>query len=285
MEFFERIKISKIPYLIAEIGINHNGDLNITKKLIDASHACNWDCVKFQKRDPDVCVPENQKNIIRKTPWGEMTYLEYKHRIEFQRKEYNYINNYANEKPIDWSVSVWDLNSLVFANKYNIPFIKIPSAMITNQKLLTEASRINKPILLSTGMCTWKIIDEAVNILEKNNSKYALLHCNSSYPAPHVELNLSVIPKMNERYNCLIGYSGHEKDLEPSVIAASLGAKIIERHVTLSHEMWGTDQQSSLEVHGMDLLRKRIKDVNLMMGKPDKEITISEKKVIEKLRG
>ena len=123
--------------------------------------------MKFQKRDPDVCVPENQKNIIRKTPWGEMTYLEYKHRIEFQRKEYNYINNYANEKPIDWSVSVWDLNSLVFANKYNIPFIKIPSAMITNQELLTEASRINKPILLSTGMCTWKIIDEAVNILEK----------------------------------------------------------------------------------------------------------------------
>ena len=176
MSFFEKMKSSDTPYLIAEIGINHNGDLNIAKKLIDASFACNWDCVKFQKRDPEVCVPENQKKIRRDTPWGEMSYIEYKHRIEFQDKEYAYINRYCKEKPIEWSVSVWDQNSLKFATKFDVPFIKIPSAMLTNHQLINEVSLSDIPIILSTGMSTWGMIDEAVNIFEKNNSKYALLH-------------------------------------------------------------------------------------------------------------
>ena len=180
MKLFEKIKQSQNAYLIAEIGINHNGNLNIAKKLMDASHACNWDCVEVSKRDPDVCVPESQKNIKRETPWGEMTYLEYKHRIEFQGKEYDYIDKYAKEKPIDWSVSFWDLKSLEFANNYDIPFIKIPSAMCTNHELLAETSQTSENILISTGMCNWKMIDEAVNILEKGNSNYAILHCNSS---------------------------------------------------------------------------------------------------------
>jgi N-acetylneuraminate synthase len=273
------------PYLIAEIGINHNGDLNIAKKLIVAANACGWDCVKFQKRDPDVCVPQDQKQVRRNTPWGEMSYIEYKHRIEFQQKEYEFIDAYCKQKPIDWSVSVWDLNSLDFAIKFGIPFIKIPSAQFTNKKLIKEIAEKDVFILLSTGMTSWEMIDDTVNMLNQKNSRYALLHCNSTYPAPHHELNLNVIPEMKKRYNCMVGYSGHEYDIEPSVLAVALGAEIVERHITLNHNMWGTDQKSSLEVHAMDSLKKRIDGISKMMGKPEKKICESEKLAMEKLRG
>jgi len=271
-------------YLIAEIGINHNGDLDIAKKLIDASYACGWDCVKFQKRNPDVCVPEEQKNIKRSTPWGEMTYLEYKHRVEFEADEYNEINRYCKDKPIPWTVSIWDLDSLKFILDYNVPYIKIPSAHITNLKLIEEAAKTKIPILISTGMSDWRMVDEAVEILEKEASSYAILHCNSTYPAPYDELNLDVILEMKNRYDCLIGYSGHEYGLLPSQIAATIGARIIERHVTLDHEMWGTDQSSSIEVLGMELLKKRVKDIVLIRGERDKIITESEKLKAKKLR-
>ena len=283
--FFKNINEMDQPYLIAEIGINHNGDIDIAKKLIDATNACGWHCAKFQKRNPDMCVPEDQKLIKRNTPWGEMTYLDYKHRIEFEKKEYDIINEYCNQKSLPWTVSVWDLDSLKFIEQYDIPFLKIPSAHITNNDLLAEVAKSNYPVIISSGMSTWKMVDTAVNILEKNGAEYAILHCNSTYPASHDELNLKVIPVMKERYGCLIGYSGHEYDLEPSVIAVSLGAKIIERHITLDHGMWGTDQQSSLEIHAIDLLRKRITGVASMLGKDEKYITKSEKKVIKKLRG
>ena len=271
-------------YLIAEIGINHNGDLDIAKKLIDASYACGWDCVKFQKRNPDVCVPEEQKNTKRSTPWGEMTYLEYKHRVEFEADEYNEINRYCKDKPIPWTVSIWDLDSLKFILDYNVPYIKIPSAHITNLKLIEEAAKTKIPILISTGMSDWRMVDEAVEILEKEASSYAILHCNSTYPAPYDELNLDVILEMKNRYDCLIGYSGHEYGLLPSQIAATIGARIIERHVTLDHEMWGTDQSSSIEVLGMELLKKRVKDIVLIRGERDKIITESEKLKAKKLR-
>jgi len=283
-DFLNKIQSLQEPYLIAEIGINHNGDLNIAKKLIDASNACGWQCVKFQKRNPNVCVPDHQKNIIRETPWGKMKYIDYKIKIEFQKKQYDDINLYCSTKPIDWTVSVWDLDSLKFLNNYKIPFIKIPSACITNLELITETAKTKIPLIVSTGMSDWKIIDNAVNTLSKHTNDFALLHCNSTYPAPHNELNLNVIPTMIKRYNCIIGYSGHEYDLEPSVLAASLGAKIIERHVTLDHEMWGTDQKSSLEVHAMDLLRKRLKNLNAMLGNNEKKITESEKPIMKKLR-
>ena len=271
-------------YLIAEIGINHNGDLDIAKKLIDASYACGWDCVKFQKRNPDVCVPEEQKNTKRSTPWGEMTYLEYKHRVEFEADEYNEINRYCKDKPIPWTVSIWDLDSLKFILDYNVPYIKIPSAHITNLKLIEEAAKTKIPILISTGMSDWRMVDEAVEILEKEASSYAILHCNSTYPAPYDELNLDVILEMKNRYDCIIGYSGHEYGLLPSQIAATIGARIIERHVTLDHEMWGTDQSSSIEVLGMELLKKRVKDIVLIRGERDKIITESEKLKAKKLR-
>ena len=259
--------------------------MNIVKKLIDATNACGWDCAKFQKRDPDLCVPEHQKQVRRDTPWGEMSYIDYKHKIEFHQKEYDIIDIYCKEKPIDWTASAWDLNSLEFLMQFDLPFIKIPSAQFTNKKLIEAVAEKDRYCILSTGMANWNMIDEIVKILEKKKARFALLHCNSTYPAPHDELHLSVIPEMIKRYGCTIGYSGHEYDLEPTILAVSLGAKIIERHVTLDHRMWGTDQKSSLEVHAMDLLKKRLKDINQMIGSPEKIITESEKIALKKLRG
>ncbi|NQU81377.1 MAG: N-acetylneuraminate synthase family protein [Bacteroidetes bacterium] len=273
-------------FMIAEIGINHNGSLDIAKKLIDAVFACNWHCVKFQKRTPDLCVPEDQKNIIRDTPWGKITYLEYKYKVEFNDKEYLYIDRYCKEKPLHWTVSVWDIPSLEFILKYDVPFIKIPSPKLTESNLLEAASMTGKPVIMSTGMSTVKEIDKAIEILEKNSGgNYALMHTNSTYPAPINELNLRVINFLKERYKCIVGYSGHEYGLEPSVIAVSLGAKIIERHITLDHNMWGSDHAASLEVHAMDMLYKRIKEIENVLGDGAKKVTETEMLSRKKLRG
>jgi N-acetylneuraminate synthase len=276
----------KKPYLIAEIGINHNADMQIIKKLIDASFGCQWDCVKFQKRVPEIATPEAQKNIMRETPWGKMTYLDYKKKMELGKEEFDYIDKYCKEKPIYWTVSVWDLPSLEFILQYDIPFIKIPSAKITEKELVLAAAKSGKPIMLSTGMSTLEEVDQAVNILKENGcSNFILMHCNSVYPATNEELNINCIKTLRERYNCPVGYSGHEYDLEPSVFAVILGAKVIERHITISHDLWGTDQKASLEVAAMDLLRKRLKDVDVVLGDGQKTITEREKAVREKLRG
>tara|TARA_R100000664_G_C2749204_1_gene136607 strand:+ start:171 stop:1022 length:852 start_codon:yes stop_codon:yes gene_type:complete len=275
----------KTPYFIGEIGINHNADMTVIKKLIDATHACNWDCAKFQKRNPDICVPEHQKSKMRDTPWGRMSYIDYKHKIELGSHEYDYINFYSKRKPIDWSASVWDMDSLNFLMNYELPFIKIPSAMMTNEELVTECAKTQVPLIMSTGMSTLQEVDDAVNSVLKHTDNLVLMHTNSSYPTPISELNLSLIPFLAERYDCVIGYSGHEQDLEPSVVAAVLGAKVIERHITLSHDMWGTDQKASLEVVAMDMLYKRIKNINIMMGSGEKAVTKSEVAVRKKLRG
>ena len=275
----------KNPYFIGEIGINHNGDMEITKKLIDAVNACNWDCAKFQKRNPDVCVPDHQKNIMRDTPWGKMTYLEYKYKVEFGKEEYDNINKYSSEKPVDWTASVWDIDSLEFLMNYDVPFIKIPSALITNDDLVTASAQTGKQIIMSTGMSTLEEIDKAFDLICKHGNKPVVMHTNSSYPTPRKELNLSLIPMYKDRYDCVVGYSGHEPDLEPTVIAVSLGAEVIERHITLSHELWGTDQKSSLEVIGMDKLRKRCADIKDMFGSADKRVTESEIPIRKKLRG
>ncbi len=276
----------KEPYFIGEIGINHNGDLQIAKKLIDAVFACNWDCVKFQKRNPDVAVPGKQKSVIRDTPWGRIPYIEYKYKIEFGQKEYEYIDKYCKEKPVDWTASVWDIDSLNFLTQFDIPFIKIPSAKITNDELIIESAKTQIPLCISTGMSTVEEIDKAVNLAKKYGKPPVVMHCNSSYPTPHDEVNLNVIPFLAERYpDCIIGYSGHEKDLEPTVLAISLGAKVVERHITLSHDMWGTDQGSSLEVLAMDMLKKRSKDIRIILGSEKKTITKSEIPIRLKLRG
>ncbi len=273
-------------YLIAEIGINHNGDIQIAKRLIDAAFATRWDCVKFQKRTPDVCVPNAQKNVIRLTPWGEMTYLEYKKKIEFEKREYDYISDYCKQKPLDWTASVWDVQSVEFLLEYDIPFIKIPSAKITDHEILKECAQTGKPLFVSTGMSTVEEIDDAVEILEKYlKGDYVLFHTNSTYPTKPEEINLLAINTLRERYQCLIGYSGHEYDLEPTVIAATLGVCVIERHVTLDHEMWGSDHFASLEVQGMDKLKRRIESIVKVMGDGVKKPTIGEEEIKKKLRG
>ena len=273
-------------YMIAEIGLNHNGDIQIAKKLLDAVFATNWNCAKFQKRTPAICVPESQKNVMRDTPWGRITYLEYRYKVEFEKEHYDYIDRYCKEKPIAWTASVWDLKSLEFIMDYGVPFIKIPSAKLTEHKCLIEAAKSGKPIVLSTGMSTVPEIDAAVDLLEKHaRGSYVLMHTNSVYPAPPEELNLRVINFLKERYGCIVGYSGHEEDLEPSVIAVSLGASLIERHVTLDHHMWGSDHFASLEVHGMSLLLKRIKNINVILGDGVKKLTEKETEVRKKLRG
>ena len=275
-----------VPYMIAEIGINHNGDIQVAKRLMDAAFACGWQAVKFQKREPDIAVPEAQKNVMRDTPWGRMTYLEYKRRVEFGKQQYDYIDAYCRQKPIDWTASPWDMPSLRFLLQYDIPFIKIASATITNDELMTEASKSGKPIVMSTGMSTWDEIDHAVEILEKySDGNFILMHTNSSYPCAHEDLNLSMIRTLKARYNCLVGYSGHEQDLEPTVAAVVLGAVMIERHVTLSHEMWGTDQGASLEVPAMGMLAGRVRDIKNMIGSGDKILSEKELAVRKKLRG
>jgi N-acetylneuraminate synthase len=277
-------KLNK-PYLIAEIGINHNADLQIAKKLIDASFACSWDCVKFQKRNPDKAVPDEQKNKTKSTPWGDMTYLEYKHKMEFGKKEYDYIDAYCKSKPIDWTVSVWDLDSLDFIKQYQVPYLKIPSALLTHDELLTKSAKTGLPIILSTGMSTLDEIDHAVELLDKHASQFVLLHCNSSYPSEYSELNLSFIPKLKSRYNCIVGYSGHEYGIGTTALAVSHGAQVIERHITLDHNMWGTDQQASIEPQGMDKLFKHIKSVTQAMGTGEKQVYDSELPGRKKLRG
>lgn len=274
------------PYMIAEIGINHNGDLQIAKKLIDAANACLWNCVKFQKREPDIAVPEAQKNVMRETPWGRITYLEYKKKIEFGKAEYDYIDKYCREKPLTWTASPWDIPSLEFLLDYDLPFIKIASAGNADRDMIKLACESGKPLLVSTGMSTLEEIDTMVDFLEKHsNGDYILLHTNSAYPTPAEEINLRMIKTLRERYHCLVGYSGHEQDLEPSVVATAVGAKVIERHVTLDHNMWGTDQAASLSVAAMAMLQGRMKEVLVMLGTGEKTVTEREKEVRRKLRG
>ena len=274
------------PYMIAEIGINHNGDMQIAKKLIDAANATGWNAVKFQKREPEISVPDAQKNIIRDTPWGKMTYLDYKKHIEFGKDEYDYIDKYCREKPLDWSASPWDLPSLEFLLKYDLPFLKIASASIVNHELLKKAARSGKLIVMSTGMSNWKEIDSAVDVLEKHaTGGYVLMHTNSVYPAPEEMLNLNMIGVLKKRYNCPVGYSGHEQSLEPTVMACVLGACVIERHVTLDHDMWGTDQAASLTPHAMDMLHRRLKNVKKILGNGNRCLSEAELMIKKKLRG
>ena len=281
-------------YFIAEIGLNHNGDLDTAKKLIDIASAAGCDSVKFQKRNPDVCVPESEKSKIRETPWGKITYLEYKYKVEFGKEEYNEIDRYCKERGIDWSASAWDLGSLEFLMQYDIPYVKIPSAMLTNDELLIAARDTGKKVILSTGMSNRDEIDHAVILLKSAITvepyyeiagNFVLLHCNSTYPAPIDELNLSTIKTLKERYNCEVGYSGHEFRLSTTVAATYLGASVIERHVTLDRSMWGSDQLSSVEPQGLFKLMSGIRELEQARGNGVIGVTESEKLMRKHLRG
>ena len=279
-------------FIIAEIGINHNGDIDVAKKLIDIAAVAGCDAVKFQKRNPEVCVPEHQKSVLRDTPWGQMTYLDYKYRVEFGKKEYDEIDAYCKTKGIAWTASPWDLDSLNFLLQYDIPFVKIPSAHLTNHKLLRASKETGLKVILSTGMSTLEEIDDAVKILRDHNEpfdafsdNFALLHCNSTYPAPLAELNLNCIRTLREAYNCEVGYSGHEFRLGTSVAAVYLGATIIERHITLDRTMWGSDHLASVEPQGLIKLVKGIRELEVALGDGIVGVTEGEKKVRKKLRG
>ncbi|OUV98767.1 MAG: N-acetylneuraminate synthase [Betaproteobacteria bacterium TMED156] len=275
----------KKTYIIAEIGINHNGSLSIAKKLIDVAAVAGCDAVKFQKRNPEVCVPEHQKSIMRDTPWGMMTYLEYKYKIEFEKDEYDEIDRYCKQKNISWSASPWDLDSLDFLDQYDVPFIKIPSAMLTNQELIKKSAATGKKIILSTGMSTMKEVDQAVIWLISENADFALLHCNSAYPAPLEDLNLSCINTLKNKYQCEVGYSGHEFRLGTTVAAVYLGATILERHITLDRTMWGSDHLSSVEPQGLIKLVSGVRELELAYGDGVKRVTEGEKPSRKKLRG
>lgn len=273
-------------YIIAEIGINHNGDINIAKKLINISSFAGVNCVKFQKRDPDICVPEDQKNVKRLTPWGKMRYIDYRKKIEFGKKEYDEISDYCNQIGLDWTASVWDLYSLDFISSYSIPFIKIPSAKITDIELLKccRETAINKRIgvIISTGMSTLEEIDRAVE--ELKGCRYSILHCNSTYPSRVDDLNLSCITSLKNRYKCSIGYSGHEFRTGTTAASIYLGATILERHITLDRTMWGTDQMSSLEPEGLITFVRAVRDLERAFGDGRKVVTEEELKIKEKLR-
>ena len=270
-------------YIIAEIGINHNGSLDTAKHLIDLAAVAGCDAVKFQKRNPDVCVPEHQKAVMRETPWGTMTYLDYKYRMEFEKEEYDEIDTYCKEKGIEWSASPWDIDSLNFLLGYDIPWIKIPSAMITNEALMRASAATGKKVIFSTGMSTYEEIDQAMEWLEE--SEVLMLHCNSSYPAPLEDLNLQCIRTLNERYNCEVGYSGHEFRLGTSVAAIYLGATCVERHITLDRTMWGSDHMSSVEPQGLIKMVRGIRELEIAYGDGIKKVTEGELAPRKKLRG
>ena len=295
----------KRTYIIAEIGINHQGDLNIAKRLIDIAAASGCDAVKFQKRNPDVCVPEEQKSKPRSWQGEDMTYLEYKYRIEFGKEEYDEIDRYCKQQNIAWSASPWDLDSLEFLSQYDIPFIKIPSAMITNEDLMFAVKRTGKKVIISTGMSTFAEVERAITILKlpgdtaetlrpwnfdevkegKTACDFAVLHCNSTYPAPVDELNLSAITTLKDRFKCEVGYSGHEMLLGTTVSSVLLGATILERHITLDRNMEGSDHSGSVTPHGLFKLVSGVRELEQAFGDGKITVTESEKPVRKKLRG
>lgn len=285
------------PYLIAEAGINHNGDIRKAFELIDIAVEAGWDIVKFQKRDPDTCVPEDQKTLPKMWKGKEMTYLEYKKDIEFGLEEYKQINAYCNNKGIDWTVSVWDIPSAEFMMdnfKDDIPFIKLPSACITDRELINyfNENHPDMPILISNGMSTESEMDNAIHAIK---NLYGVLHCNSSYPANKYELDLAYIPALKTKtryknnYSCWnfpsVGYSGHEEDpLNPCLYAFAAGAEIIERHITYDRQAEGSDHKCSLQKMAMITLREELEEVGKILGTPELKIYSGEYSARKKLR-
>ena len=263
--------------MIGEIGINHNGDVEIAKKIIKNAKLAGFDAVKFQKRNPDVCVPDSKKDSLKETPWGPMSYLDYKKKIELNFKQFNEIDSYCKKIKIDWFVSCWDSDSVLFMKKFKVKYHKVASAMITNKKLLVEIAKQKKLTFISTGMSTYKDINTAVSIFKKHKCKYILMHSVSVYPCPDELLNLNMVKILKDKYKTIVGYSGHESSVIPSLVAASLGARAIERHITLKRTMWGTDQSASLEFNGMRTLVDYIRRFEKFLGNGKKVIIAEEK--------
>ena len=271
------------PIIVAEIGINHNGDLKLAKNLIALASNYGADYVKFQKKTPELCVPDHKKEEIVDTPWGyPMKYIDYKKKMEFSKEDFREIDLYCKRIGIEWFVSVWDEVSVDFLKDFKVPFIKVPSACITNKFLLHKIKNINIPTIISTGMSDTKIVDECVDILG-DNLKY-ILHTTSSYPTPNSEMNMSCINTLKDRYKQKIGFSNHCADLIYIVQSYIMGAEMIEFHFTLDRRMAGTDQWASIGPTGFDKIMKHINNVYVGWGDGALKIEKSEISIMNKLR-
>jgi N-acetylneuraminate synthase len=269
-------------YVVAEIGINHNGDVEIAKALIDAAVHAGVNAVKFQKRTPELCVPPDQQSRMRETPWGYITYLEYRHKVEFGQEEYREIDAYCKARGVTWFASVWDIPSVDFLEAFDPPCYKIPSAALTDHELIRYVAKTGRPMILSTGMSTMEQIEESVSLVDME--RLIITHATSTYPCEPQELNLRVIETLREKFPCPIGYSGHEVGLVPSVVAVALGACLVERHITLDRAMWGSDQAASVEPGGFERLMKYIRVTEQALGDGVKRVYESEMDSLRKLR-
>lgn len=269
-------------YVVAEIGINHNGDIKVAKELIDAAVHAGVDAVKFQKRTPELCVPPDQREVMRETPWGYITYLEYRYKVEFDEAAYREIDSYCKKKGIDWFASPWDEPSVDFLEAFQPVCYKVPSASLTDLALLKKIRQTGRPIILSTGMSTQEQIKEAVDVLGTDD--LLITHATSTYPCDPQELNLKMIHTLRELFPVPIGYSGHEVGLVPSVVAVALGACLVERHITLDRAMWGSDQAASVEPGGFERLVKYVRVTEESLGDGVKVVYDSEIPSLQKLR-
>lgn len=274
----------KQPFIIAEIGINHNGDLKIAKELINWAVQAGADAVKFQKRTVEKVYTKEELDRYRESPWGT-TNREQKMGLEFGKAEYDEIDAYCKKKNIQWSASAWDIDSQIFLQQYNLKFNKVASAMLTNMELLKAIAEEKRYTYISTGMSSFEEIDAAVDVFRKANCPFELMHCNSTYPMKNEDANLAMIDVLHERYHCSVGYSGHETGRIVSFAAAALGATSIERHITLDRSMYGSDQPASLEVTDFYKLVKDIRSLPAIMGTGEKILSDAELAVRKKLRG
>jgi N-acetylneuraminate synthase len=277
-----RVGKGQPTFIIAEIGLNHNGDIEIAKKLIDAATLAGCDAVKFQKRTPELCVPAEQRDMRRETPWGVMTYMEYRYRVEFGEKEYSEIDKHCRERGVIWFASSWDEPSVDFIEKFDPACHKIASASLTDDGLLKHINSKNRPMILSTGMSTMEQIRHAVSLLDQD--KLLIAHTTSTYPSKPDELNLRMIRTLQKEFDNPIGYSGHEVGLQTSYAAVVLGACFVERHLTLDRAMWGSDQAASVEPHGIARLVRDIRVIEGALGDGIKRVYESEEPIIKRLR-
>ncbi|KSU78693.1 N-acetylneuraminate synthase family protein [Pseudarthrobacter enclensis] len=269
-------------YVIAEIGLNHNGDVELAKKLIDVAAESGAQAVKFQKRTPAIATPEHMKDVPRETPWGTMSYLDYRYRVEFETEEYSEIATYSKARGLDWFASPWDEPSVDFLEDMGVVTHKVASASVTDLGMLRRLRETGKPIILSTGMSTIQQIDTAVEILGTEN--LVILHATSTYPLPAEEANLRTIQTLKDRYNVPVGYSGHEPGLQISIAAVALGAEALERHITLDRAMWGSDHAASLEPKGFAALVRDTRIIEQAMGDGVKRVFPGELAPLSKLR-
>jgi len=269
-------------YIVGEIGINHNGDIEVAKQLIDLAKWAGADAIKFQKRTPELAVPKDQRDKMRETPWGYISYMDYRYKVEFGEEQYREIDAYSKQKGMQWFVSAWDEPSVDFTEAFDPPCYKVPSASLTDHALLKHLGKTGRPIILSTGMSTMEEIKEAVGLLDMDN--LMLTHTTSTYPCEPSELNLRMIKTLQDTFPCPIGYSGHEVGLVLSAIAVAMGACLIERHITLDRAMWGSDQAASVEPHGLNTLVKYVRVTEEALGDGVKRVYDSERPSLEKLR-